>query len=190
MVPVKGFARGKSRLSPVLADDERARFARELFEHVLGVLVSSEVIERVVVATDADDVAELAVVRGAVVIRDGGRAVEPGTTRLAHVVDGALSQVHGDAAVVMMADLPRIIPADVRAVVDALATHDAVVVRDHLGAHTNVLAMRPPAAMRTRFGRDDSFASHCAALSSAGMSWVQLDNERLAFDVDEPADLR
>lgn len=188
IVPAKSLSRGKSRLRPVLADADRARFAQALLEHTLTVLAACLAacrLDGVLVATDGDDVAELAAAHGARVRRDRG----PST--LASVVDGALAEVAAlgaGRAVVLMADLPRVVPDDVASLVAALDRHDIVLVRDHLGKHTNALAVAPPTAIPTCFGRPDSFAAHVAAASAAGLNVAILESERLAFDVDAPAD--
>jgi 2-phospho-L-lactate guanylyltransferase len=184
IVPAKSLLRGKSRLRPVLADHERTAFARRLLEHVLGVLGACE-LDGVLVATDGDDVAELTERRGAQVLRDSGEG------SLATVVDRALAAVTARAArsaVVLMADLPRVEPRDVRELLLALRDHDVVLVRDHLGNHTNALAMTPPQAMATSFGHADSFAAHCAAAGAAKLRIAIVENERIAFDVDAPDD--
>jgi 2-phospho-L-lactate/phosphoenolpyruvate guanylyltransferase len=184
IVPAKSLPQGKSRLRPVLDDAERARFARGLLEHVLDVLGACP-LDGVLVATDGDDVASVAASRRAHVLRDRGEG------SLAAVVDRALAEVASRgaaAAVVLMADLPRIERGDVGALLAALDDHDVALVRDHLGRHTNALALAPPTAMTTRFGRDDSFVAHCAAANEAGLRVAVVECERIAFDVDLPAD--
>jgi 2-phospho-L-lactate guanylyltransferase len=184
IVPAKSLTRGKSRLKPILGDDERVRFARQLLEHVLGVVRASSV-DGVLVATDGDDVAELAGRAGARLLKD-----RPGES-LASLVDRALADVAGQgarAAVVLMADLPRLEPRDVETLLAALSDCDIALVRDHLGRHTNALAVSPPTALRTCFGRPDSFADHCVAARAAGLRIAVVDNARMAFDVDGPAD--
>lgn len=186
VVPAKSLLQGKSRLRPVLDEGERALFARRLLEHVLDVLAACE-LDGVLVATGGDDVAALASERGAHVLRDRG------VGSLADVVDHALAEVasRGAAsAVVLMANLPRVEPRDVGALLDALDDHDVALVRDHLGRHTNALAIAPPAAMPTCFGREDSFAAHFAAARAAGLRAVVVESERIAFDVDVPANHR
>ncbi|HEY3818011.1 MAG TPA: 2-phospho-L-lactate guanylyltransferase [Polyangiaceae bacterium] len=186
IVPAKSLLQGKSRLRPVLDDGERALFAQRLLEHVLDVLASCG-LDGVLVATGGDDVAALASARGAHVLRDAGAG------SLADVVDRALAEVasRGAAtAVVLMADLPRIEPADVAALLAALDDHDVALVRDHLGRHTNALALTPPTAIRTCFGREDSFAAHAAAVRAAGLRAAVVESDRIAFDVDVPADHR
>jgi 2-phospho-L-lactate guanylyltransferase len=184
IVPAKSLLQGKSRLRPVLGDEDRAHFAQRLLEHMLDVLGACG-LDGVLVATDGDDVAVIAASRGAEVLRDRGEG------SLADVVDRALAEAtsRGAAsAVVLMADLPRIEPADVEALLAALDQHDVALVRDHLGHHTNALAIALPAAMATCFGRPDSFAAHCASARAAGLRPVAVDSERVAFDVDLPAD--
>jgi len=186
VVPAKSWQQGKSRLRPVLDDGERARFAQRLVEHVLDVLGVCG-LDGILVATGGDDVAALAGARGVDVLRDRGEG------SLADVVDRSLVEVaaRGAAtAVVLMADLPRVEPADVAALLAALDDHDVALVRDHLGRHTNALAMSPPTAMRTCFGRDDSFAAHEAAARDGGLRVAVVESARIAFDVDVPADHR
>jgi 2-phospho-L-lactate guanylyltransferase len=186
VVPAKSLARGKSRLSPALDHAARAGFARELLEHVLDVLRACA-LEGILVATDGDDVGDLATSRGASILFDHGGG------SLATVVDRALADVAqrgASTAIVLMADLPRIEPRDVAEILAALARHDVALVRDHLGYHTNALAMAPPTAMGTCFGRTDSFEAHLAAARVAGLRVAVIDNDRVAFDVDVPADHR
>jgi 2-phospho-L-lactate guanylyltransferase len=185
IVPAKSLARGKSRLGGVLDDGARAAFARGLLEHVLGVLGGCD-LAGVLVATDGDDVAELARAHGAVVRRDRGEG------SLAAVVDASLADVASrgaGAAVVLMGDLPRIDPRDVKGLLAALDACDVALVRDHLGHHTNALALAPPQAILTSFGSPCSFALHCESARKAGLRVEVVENDRIAFDVDGPADL-
>lgn len=184
IVPAKSLMRGKSRLRTILADEERAGFARDLLEHVLGVLGACK-LDGILVATDGDDVEALAVCRGACVRRDAGGG------SLATVVNGALadsSRRGALAAIVLMADLPRIQPNDVDDLIASLIDHDVAIVGDHLGSHTNALALSPPTVLATCFGRQDSFAAHCASARAARLRLRILENERIAFDVDVPED--
>ena len=184
IVPAKSLRKGKSRLSPVLGDEDRALFARGLLEHVLDVLEACT-LDGVLVAAGGDDVASVAAPRGALVLRDGG------PSSLAEVVDRALAEVaaRGAAsAVVMMADLPLLQAEDVLGLLAALDDNDVVFVPDHVGRHTNALAIAPPTAMSTCFGRDDSFAAHRASAQAASLRATVVQSERIAFDVDVPAD--
>ncbi|MGA3122350.1 MAG: 2-phospho-L-lactate guanylyltransferase [Polyangiaceae bacterium] len=184
IVPAKSLVHGKSRLRPVLGDEDRALFARRLLEHTLDALNACAV-DGVLVAAGDDDVASLAVSRGAYVLRDRGEG------SLADVVDRALADVESRgaaSAVVLMADLPLIVADDVAGLFAALVDHDIVLVADHVGHHTNALGLAPPSAMPTSFGRADSFAAHLATARAAALRAAVIESERIAFDVDTPAD--
>jgi len=191
LVPAKGFDRGKSRLRPALSDEARAAFARAVFDHVLGAALESGVLEGILVATDSPLVAEAARAHGPPI---RVRSDDPGATTLAEVVDAglhALAALGAEAALVLMADLPRLTPADVREVVLALADPapcDVALVRAEDGAHTNALALRAPARLRTAFGRPESFAMHVEAARAAGLRVAIVENPNIAFDVDGPED--
>jgi 2-phospho-L-lactate guanylyltransferase len=186
VVPVKGFARGKSRLGSVLTDSSRAEFARELFAHVTGVLHGEPRITGVLVLTDDDTVAEAARGGGLAVLRDSADT-------LSEIVDGGLREVQSrgaSAALVCMADLPRLRAADVVAIVDALTESEVVVVPDLEAAGTNALCMAPPTRMPSCFGHADSFQRHMRATAQAGAGLTVLRLRSVCFDVDGPEDLQ
>jgi 2-phospho-L-lactate guanylyltransferase len=194
VVPAKGFDRGKSRLAPALSDAARAAFARRLFDHVLTAAMASRALAGVLVTTDSADVAAAAAAHGAAVRLDGAELTSSdGDTRprLARVVDAGLADVAArgaEAALVLMADLPRLEATDVAALVAALDQAPVVLVRASDGTHTNALGLRPPTALASSFGRDDSFAAHAAAADAAGLSVRIVESARVAFDVDGPED--
>ena len=186
LVPAKGFDRGKSRLKPVLTDEARVAFARAVFDHVVATLMASGVIDGVLVATDSPLVAEAARGHGAEVWMDAPRA-----STLADVVDGGLAALAArgaDAALVLMADLPRLGTREVRDLVGGLAHHQLVAVRAEDGRHTNALAMRPPGCIRTAFGQEESFEAHLVAARAGGLRYAPMESAGIAFDVDGPED--
>ncbi len=186
LFPVKSFASAKSRLAGVLAPAERARFARELFEHVLGEALAAPSIAGVAVVTAGDDVASLARSRGALVLP------EIGAPSLAAIVDGGLAALGArgaSVALVLMSDLPNLGRAEVAALAGALEHHDVVASPDHGGAGTGALGLAPPGALRTCFGTKGSFALHRDRALAAGLRFGVLESPGLAFDIDEPSDL-
>jgi 2-phospho-L-lactate guanylyltransferase len=189
IIPVKSFARAKSRLSRVLRDDERADLAHSFFLHVLQVAEASAAFARVLVVTDGDDVAELALARGADVLRD---PTFRGASCLGDVVDAAIGHVVGeaDAVFVTMGDLPLLEVSDVSLALASLANVDLVLAPDHREEGTNALALRTTVASRatrTAFGRPDSFARHCAMVPPGRLTVHR--SRGLAFDVDTTQDL-
>ena len=185
LVPVKAFARGKSRLAPILDEAARAAFARAMFEHVLGALESSAALAGILVVTDGSDVAEVARGRGADVLEDTCEGP------LGRIVDGGLEALvtrGAAAALVVMGDLPALAAADVRRMVALLDDHDLVIAPDATGEGTGALGLRPTRAMPTCFGRVDSFARHVKAASEARLRAAIHKSASVAFDVDAPED--
>jgi 2-phospho-L-lactate/phosphoenolpyruvate guanylyltransferase len=186
LVPAKAFDRGKSRLAPALPDPIRQAFAQRLFEHVLETVIASHAVDGILISTDSPAVAE-----AARPYRASVRLDPPGVDSLAGVIDCGLVELAARgarAALVLMADLPAIQPADVRAVVALLADHQVVLVPAADGRHTNALALSPPTCLRTAFGRSDSFEAHLSQARAACLTVAILENPRLAFDVDGPED--
>jgi 2-phospho-L-lactate guanylyltransferase len=186
VVPVKDFAHGKSRLGPVLDLARREELARALFEHVLAVLDRCEQVSGVLVATDSADVEALALARGARVLRDAGPA------RLRTIVDRALERLQEQgarAALVLMADLPLLAPADVHGLLAALDVAPVVLAPDRRDEGTNALALAPPRRIATCFGSETSFAEHRARANAEGASIEVYRSEGTASDLDTPDDL-
>jgi 2-phospho-L-lactate guanylyltransferase len=188
IIPVKSFERGKSRLAEVLPDAERMELARALFLHVLAVARGSGALDEILVATDGDDVAALAGVHGARVLRD-----PPLGARLGDVVDAAIADVAGstDAVLVLMGDLPRLVAIDVSTTIGLLADADLVLAPDLRDEGTNALAMRTPRThrpVRTAFGHAASFARHRLLCAKDRVAVHR--SEGLGFDVDTARDWR
>ena len=187
LVPVKSFARGKSRLAGALDDAGRQRVARALFERVLCALQATPVLAGTIVLTDGDDVAEAALGLGARVRRDGT------DESLSAIIDAGLAEVsgHADAALVVMGDLPRLTAPGLTRVVRSLRRAQVVVVPDPSGHGTSLLGLRPPQALgSTWFGRPDSGLRHRGAAQARGQRVQVLYEPRLGFDVDVPGELR
>lgn len=178
VVPVKAFDRAKGRLAGHLSDAERARLARSMADGVLRAAAPMPV----TVVCDDDAVADWA--------RDAGAAVvwAPGTDLNAAVglAVGRLAGAGVPRAVVVHADLP--FARDL----SALATTDGsevVLVADRHGDGTNVLSVPTDARFRFRYG-PASRAAHREEAARCGLTVREVTDERLAWDVDGPDDLR
>ena len=90
----------------------------------------------------------------------------------------------------MPIDLPFITAQAIEDVLDAFldeAPPAVVLVTDRHGTGTNVLAVRPAAAIEVAFGTD-SRTAHRAAAQVAGARYVERDGP-LSVDLDTPEDL-
>jgi 2-phospho-L-lactate guanylyltransferase len=183
-VPVKALERAKSRLSKVLTVPERAALALAMFEDVLDAAAPTEGWQTWVVSGD-EAVLEIAARRGA----------RPFPERAPSLLD-ALHEVEakvpgrGSALAVLPADLPLL---SRRSLATALAVDAAVVVapatsQQDVSAGTNLLVRRPATVIPARFG-PASAARHRFAAHRAHVSYQQIDDPQLGFDVDRVEDL-
>ena len=187
LVPIKGFERGKSRLSEVLGPTERAELARGLFEHVVQVFRTSPDIDAIAAVSDSAHARELADHLGALALSDAD-----GNRSLAEVVDSALEDLEERGAtsvLICMSDLPDLTVNDVARVVRQLEESDVVLVPDLARQGTNVIAVKPATVLPSCLGHDDSLARHHASARKLGLTVsIQLISG-IEFDVDRPSDL-
>jgi len=187
LIPIKGFDRGKSRLSEVLAPLERAELARDLFEHVVQVLRASPAIDDIAVVSDSPEARDYAARLGVVALSDAD-----GSQGLADVVDGALIELERRGAtsvMICMSDLPDLTVQDVASVARQLDESDVVLVPDLLQRGTNVIAVKPATGLPSCLGHEDSLDRHHARARELGLTVKVQLSSGIAFDVDRPHDL-
>ncbi len=188
VLPVKSFARAKSRLRAELDDAQRTALAREMFEHVLQVALHTPGIAGALVITDGADVAKLARAHRAEVMDDP----QPPAASLAGVVDAALAELRtrgAERALVLMGDLPRVTQEDLQELLGGLDTADLVLAPDAAVVCTNALGLRLAQRFPTCFGHPQSFVEHKARARQLGLTCVVIHNPRVALDVDTWTDL-
>lgn len=187
LIPIKGFDRGKSRLSEVLSPGERAQLARTLFEHVVQVLRDSPHIDEIAAVSDSAEARGHAERLGLVALCDAD-----GSSGLADVVDAALldlEQRGASSVLICMSDLPDLTVRDITSVVRELEEADVVLVPDLAQRGTNLIAVRPANVLPSCLGHEDSLARHRARAAAMGLkASVQL-RSGIGFDVDRPVDL-
>lgn len=187
LIPVKGFDRGKSRLAEVLDPDERSKLTLELFEHVVQVVQRAAGIDHVAVVSDSREARRRAEELGVVALED-----PKGSVGLAEVVDTAIDELERRGAtsvLVCMSDLPALAEADIESVIQQLEETDVVLVPDLVWRGTNVIASRPPSAIPSCLGHDDSLQRHQSKARERGLTVSVQARTGISFDVDEPSDL-
>ncbi len=187
LIPIKGFDRGKSRLSGVLAPPERAQLARDLFEHVVRVLRASPAIDDIAAVSDSPEACEHAKRLGVVALADAD-----GSQGLADVVDRALEDLQRRGAgsvMICMSDLPDLTVQDIASVARQLDESDVVLVPDLLQQGTNVIAVKPATGLPSCLGHEDSLQRHHARARDLGLTVSIQLSSGIAFDVDRPDDL-
>ncbi len=187
IVPMKALAQAKQRLRPAVADEERLRLARAMLAHVLAAVSASGVAELLVVVSPDPEVLSLARAQGFAALGE----LEAGYNEAARQgAQWALARGAG-SILVLPADLPRLEPGDVRAlVILAGEAPQAVVIAPDVGeTGTNALLLRPSTLFPFSFG-PGSFARHCALARAAAVEPVVYRSPSLAYDVDLPDDLQ
>lgn len=188
IIPVRGLAGGKNRLSPVLDESERSRLILAMAQRVVGTVRASGMVDRVIVVTRDRDLAVLL------------ESDHPGLTAL-HQPDaspglnealalGVLYARNRGATwlTILQGDLPLIAIDDV----GFLAETDAqvAIVPDRGGTGTNALQLRGErvlSSFRTRFGQA-SHAGHIAEARRLGLRQADVLIPGIAFDLDTPED--
>ena len=185
LVPAKPFGTAKSRLAEVLPDAARWQLARDLLEHTLGVLRSTDQLDGVAVVTRDPEVEAMAFAYGALPLPET-------SSRLDGLIDGALDALRARgaaSALVVLADLPRLSAADLVRMIELGARHPVVLAPDAREEGTNALLVAPPDRMRTCFGRRGSFRAHRERAAELGIETVVFRAPSLAFDLDTVDDL-
>lgn len=188
IVPVRGFAAGKSRLAPALGATGRAALNRELLAHTLAVLGSWDgALSRCIVVSPSLPALRFARSAGAAPLYEGAqavglnRALELGVTRAR-----ARGATH---TLILAGDLPYLATGALTEMEEAARSAPCVVLApDKSGTGTNALLTGVRTGFACAFG-PGSFAAHRAMATRAGLEVIVVRRRELAFDLDLPEDL-
>jgi 2-phospho-L-lactate/phosphoenolpyruvate guanylyltransferase len=186
IVPVKAFDLAKQRLSGILQPPERAALARTMLRDVLNVVASAVLPSNVIVITSSPEASAIAKSAGTLVLQ------EATSSDLNSAIEAATRHVmvqNAGGFLMLPADVPEITIAVLHQALVALNQNGSVVLAPAIGdGGTNLLACRPPHAIRPEFGAG-SFAKHLAAAKRSGLACHVLNSPELGGDIDSPEDL-
>ena len=186
IVPIKPLRRGKSRLSGVLSEDERASLNHCLLAHTLDILAAVPDIEHTLVISRDPQALALARDHGARTVQEQGMPLLNVAITRATIV-AASHTVR--AVLVLPADLPLLAVEDVQALINCSHQPPVVVIApDQRGHGTNALLVNPSGRFNYSFGAG-SFERHSGLARKAGMRLEICDRPNLALDLDLPSDL-
>lgn len=185
LVPAKALDQAKGRLAAILGESERRELALAMLEDVVRALQSAESIDSVVVVSPDGDVRALAVGLGASAIEEPG-----GVRGINQALSFALESLSPtpDGLVVVLADVPEILVADVEDALALLPERGLVICPSH-DKGTGLLAMRPAGLVPFRFGAQ-SFSLHKREAAAQKLPIEVVRVESIARDIDSPDDLR
>lgn len=172
VIPYKK-ARAKSRLSPVLSQEER----EELVELMLNQVISSVKeagIETIDILSPS--------MYGLENIKEA--RIQLDKRDLNGTLNSYLEQTK-DPVLIVMADLPLLSPKHIRGIT---STEKDICIVPGKGGGTNVLFIKNPQSYRVRY-YGSSFRTHCSIAAESGQSIEVYDSFLASTDIDEPEDL-
>ncbi len=185
LVPIKPLRRGKSRLSDILSEDDRAKLNDQLYHHTIETLQQVNEISDILVVSRDSDVLTKAREMGVRTVTENGSPELNNALLRASLFSKAFSP---EGVLIVPADLPLITPADVTDFLDHRADPPMIVIApDRRGQGTNMLFVSPSDLLTFSFGKN-SFQTHCQMAEAQGADVVVVDNERIALDLDIPED--
>ena len=186
IIPVKSFARAKSRLGPLFDGAMRRELAGAMARSVLIELGRVKALGRVLVVTSEPEMMTTAPSLGAEAVWDGGSGGLNGALALAE--EGLAPSRAGIA--VVCADLPLFRAAEfekMRAAHRALGREGVTVAADRAGTGTNVRMVTATDRFPYLYG-PQSARLHWLAARSRGLPHGLFASPTLALDLDSPPD--
>lgn len=186
IIPVKPLSRAKSRLASALSPEERQQLSEQWYRRVLSAVAATpQVAGTLVISRDTHALAIARDVGAHTVQESGAPELNNALMRATQVVGGW----RGAAVLILPADLPLIAPEDVSGMIELGTEPNTVVIAtDGQGDGTNALMTRPPGIIPYAYG-PGSYQRHIALANEAGANVRLFQSERLALDIDVPADL-
>lgn len=185
LVPVKSFARAKTRLADALTPAERHTLADMLLADVLSVLHEVHGLERIAILSSDPIATRRAFDAECEIWHDPAPDLNSGLQTAAR----RCRQEGVESLLVLHADLPLLKSADIEALLAAAPPEPGVVLAPAPDGGTNAMLIRPPDALPFLFGTD-SLVRHQHAAQYAGLAVRLIRLPGLTHDLDRPDDLR
>ena len=184
LIPVKSLLTAKSRLSSSFTQHQRERLVLDMLQHVLTVLLDSELFEKVSVVSSDKLVLEKAYLWGAqaIVEEDQGHNQALHAAALRELSEGVTTLL------TISADLPLLTTQEIRCFYEQSLQHDVVLAPSRDGTGTNAIIVHPPLAVPYVFGTA-SLQSYVEAAKQKHLSYSMFQSMGLALDIDTIDDL-
>ena len=181
LTAVRSNSSCKTRLSECLSLQRRIELVSAMLGHVISVLCQAEGVDQVAVVSPE----RTALPESVFFLDDPGGGLNEALTAAALEArrNGA------DRLLIVHADLPLLRAEEVAALVEASRVAEVAIAPDRWERGTNALCLTWQSRLRFEFG-PGSFLRHMSQMSERGISPAVVRLPGLAFDLDEPADLR
>jgi len=185
-VPVKALRQSKSRLRPVLSDEQRQALVMAMLADVLGLLAGVRGISATAVVSPDAEVLAFAHRLGAQAIREPPQP--RGLNAALAFASDVLCGQGASGLLVLPVDVPLANAADVEAILNHMDGNPSIVLCPSRSGGTNALALRPLGIIPFRFG-PRSAAAHQREARARGLPLAVMPLPSLALDIDRPQDL-
>ena len=189
IVPVKPFARAKTRLAQMLSPEARRVLASAMLLDVIAALRAARMIERVWVVSLDREILKGAARLGAVPLEE---EFDMGLNRALRFATRTAAGDGAGRVLIVPSDVPLVTAADIDALVGAAARarspRSVIAVPSRDGTGTNALLRTPPAVIPPRFGAG-SLRRHAQEAERHGVPFFLRRASRMMLDVDTPAEL-
>jgi 2-phospho-L-lactate guanylyltransferase len=186
LLPAKPLLLAKTRLGSLLDDPERMAIAEAMFADVLRALSEASGLDAVVVVTADPILAARARHAGAAIVDEG---TPQGLNGAVGIGTEAALRLGATSVLVMLSDIPLVLPADIDDLLIRAPGHGALVVPSKEGTGTNAMLRQPPTIFPSCFG-GRSLERHVAAAERCHLACEIVRSARIGFDLDTPEDLR
>ena len=187
VVPVRGLRGGKTRLSDLFEEDERAGLTREMLRRVLIALRDSGIVDRVAVVSPDPSVAAAFPTPADTIELVRQPEGQSGLNQALLIGRGWAAGRGAERLLVLSGDLPLLLPDDIRHL--AAQIEPVVLATDRHGTGTNGLLLREPDAEAFTFGfGEQSALRHVAEADRLGLVVARSETSGTAFDLDTPDD--
>jgi len=184
IIPVKRLENAKSRLSPLLTDDERKQFCLKMLEDILKTVKSTKRINQTVVVSNDPEVFHVAKNFDTAYLKER----KTGLNEAVSEAIGWCIERGATSVLVLPADIPSVTPADLNRMLALGEKASMVISPSRSGKGTNALLLTPPNACPTFYG-PCSFQRHLEEASKRRISFRRFRSQRIALDIDTVEDL-
>ncbi len=191
VIPLRGLADGKQRLSGLLPDRVRRALILALAQQVTDAVRDSQAVAATVIVSPDAAVLRWAEGRGLTALRQTNTGLNAGLWQATNWA----RERHFDALLALHGDLPLLTADHVCALVRLLGADQGerrgsvVVVGDRHAHGTTGLALRPLGALPFHFG-EQSYTRHLSAGEAHHLRTLPYQSRGAGFDLDTPRDLR
>jgi len=189
LVPVKDQVLAKSRLSGVLAPDERRSINHAMLEDVLDAITACSGVEQIVLISDDPAVKLLAEKNSAELFSERDANARNVNEALGAACDELANRRVGRIMIVP-SDMPLLRAADLEAILlcGADTRNDVVLGPDSKNDGTNAMLFSPVARPTMRYG-PNSFSRYKDDIRRRGLDYAVIRRPGIGQDVDTAADL-